>query len=44
VFLGWHYAIDGYLSIAVVATIWWAAGRVTGRSAHVLQKPAVTGV
>lgn len=31
VFLGWHYAIDGYLSIAVVALIWWTMGRVLER-------------
>jgi len=23
VHLGWHYAIDGYVSIAVVAAVWW---------------------
>src|SRR5690606_4200634 len=23
VYLGWHYAVDGYLSIAVVTLIWW---------------------
>jgi hypothetical protein len=28
VYLGWHYAIDGYASIAAVAAIWWLAGRV----------------
>lgn len=27
VYLGWHYAIDGYLSMAVVCLIWWLAGR-----------------
>lgn len=27
VYLGWHYAIDGYLSILLVPLIWWAAGR-----------------
>lgn len=27
VHLGWHYALDGYLSIASVPVIWWAAGR-----------------
>jgi membrane-associated phospholipid phosphatase len=25
VHLGWHYAIDGYVSIAGVAMIWWLA-------------------
>ena len=32
VYLGWHYALDGYFSIAVVSLIWWAVGRVMNRS------------
>lgn len=28
VYLGWHYAIDGYFSIAAVSAIWWAVSRV----------------
>ena len=24
--LGWHYAVDGYVSIALVPLIWWLAG------------------
>lgn len=28
VYLGWHYAIDGYASIAAVALIWWLTGRI----------------
>lgn len=24
--LGWHYAIDGYVSIVVTAGLWWLAG------------------
>ncbi|TFH23409.1 MAG: phosphoesterase PA-phosphatase [Myxococcales bacterium] len=27
VHLGWHYAIDGYVSIVAVLAIWWGAGR-----------------
>lgn len=26
VYLGWHYALDGYVSITVVSFVWWAAG------------------
>lgn len=29
VHLGYHYAIDGYVSVALVAAIWWAAGKLT---------------
>jgi hypothetical protein len=28
VLLGWHYAVDGYVSILLVPLIWWLAGRV----------------
>lgn len=28
VFLGWHYAIDGYYSMLVVGMAWWVAGRI----------------
>ncbi len=28
VYLGWHYAIDGYVSIAAVAALWWVTGRI----------------
>lgn len=28
VYLGWHYALDGYASIAAVSLIWWVCGRV----------------
>lgn len=28
VYTGWHYAMDGGISIAAVAVIWWCAGRV----------------
>lgn len=31
VHLGWHYAIDGYLSIALSLAIWWLVGRLLGR-------------
>lgn len=28
VYTGWHYAVDGYVAIAVVSVIWWATGRL----------------
>lgn len=28
VHLGWHYAVDGYLSALLVPAVWWAAGRI----------------
>lgn len=27
VLFGWHYAIDGYFSIIVMAAFWWVIGR-----------------
>ncbi len=33
VYLGWHYAIDGYASIAVVVAIYWIARNLTRRQA-----------
>ncbi len=29
---GWHYAVDGYASIALVVLVWWASGRIVTRS------------
>jgi hypothetical protein len=29
VHLGWHYAVDGYVSAGAVLGIWWAAGQIT---------------
>ena len=31
VHLGWHYAIDGYVSAVAVVPIWWLAGRLASR-------------
>ena len=31
VHLAWHYALDGYASIAGVAALWWLSGRLTTR-------------
>jgi len=30
VHLGWHYAVDGYVSILCAIGIWWLAGRLVG--------------
>ena len=30
VHLGWHYAVDGIVSLAVLAAIWWSVGRLVG--------------
>lgn len=32
VYFGWHYALDGYVSIAAVLGIWAWAGRVAGKT------------
>lgn len=32
VYTGWHYAVDGYVSIIVVSAIWWATGRNWSRT------------
>lgn len=39
VHLGWHYAIDGYLSIAVTWVLWVLIGQWTGRD----EMPVVSG-
>ncbi|MBJ3786178.1 phosphatase PAP2 family protein [Devosia sediminis] len=41
VYLGWHYALDGYFSIAAVSLIWWAVGRLARRSATLPQAAPV---
>jgi hypothetical protein len=41
-FLGWHYAIDGYVSIAVVSMIWWTVGRILNRRAAGTQAAGTT--
>ena len=32
VHLGWHYAIDGYVSVLAVPLVWWVAGRLARAS------------
>ena len=29
VHLGWHYAVDGYVTLALVPAVWWLAGRLS---------------
>ena len=29
--LGWHYGVDGYVSIVSVCLLWWASGRLAAR-------------
>jgi hypothetical protein len=46
VYTGWHYAIDGYVSIVTVSAIWWSTGWYllkTKTAARVLARPAVAG-
>lgn len=31
VHLGWHYAVDGYVSIVLATGFWWLSGRLLGR-------------
>lgn len=41
VYLGWHYALDGYFSIVVVSLIWWTVGRIANRFALPAQSEPV---
>ena len=40
VHLGWHYAIDGYFSIAATALLWWCVGRVLRAFGPRVTRPA----
>jgi hypothetical protein len=40
VILGWHYAIDGYVGIAVVSLLWWAIGRSLNSTGNATARPA----
>jgi hypothetical protein len=31
VYLAWHYAIDGYVSLVVVPVLWWISGIAVGK-------------
>lgn len=37
VYTGWHYAVDGYVSFAMVSLFWWSTGRI-------MQAPDIGGV
>jgi len=39
VHLGWHYAVDGYLSLILVPVIWWLAGRIADWPLRSLSSP-----
>jgi len=32
VFLGWHYAVDGYAAIVGTVAIWWIVGAIIQRT------------
>ena len=42
VHLGWHYAVDGYVGVAMAAAIWVAVGRVTAER-HESGEPVPAG-
>lgn len=39
VYTGWHYAVDGYVSVLVVTVIWLCTGKVLGRRAACSSDP-----
>jgi hypothetical protein len=43
VYLGWHYAIDGYASIVGTLVIWWVVGAVIRRAAAPLNQVSLRG-
>jgi hypothetical protein len=41
VHLGWHYALDGYVSVPCALLIWWGSGWITRRFMRLSSAPAV---
>jgi hypothetical protein len=39
VHLGWHYAVDGYVSIILTSGIWFVTGRIIARQARQARRP-----
>jgi hypothetical protein len=37
--LGFHYAVDGYVAVLMVAAIWWGSGKIAGRVFRASQEP-----
>lgn len=40
VHLGWHYAVDGYVSMVATAAVWFATGRLLRRHPHLASRRA----
>jgi membrane-associated phospholipid phosphatase len=38
VHLGWHYAVDGYVSIILTSGIWFVTGRIIARQARQVRR------
>jgi hypothetical protein len=42
VHLGWHYAVDGYVTLLIVPMVWWLSGKAltwqNGRGGRRIQK------
>lgn len=43
VYLGWHYAIDGYVAVLLVTAVYWALRRLLPTLARLRWRPALRG-